>query len=79
MGAYLSQPNTVKSSSNGGNQNMSYGFAAMQGWRVSMEVRWAKQIAGLDSAVIRCQYGVQLTSNQLARMLTKLLGSDYKK
>uniref|UniRef100_A0A8C8C5X5 Protein phosphatase 1G n=1 Tax=Oncorhynchus tshawytscha TaxID=74940 RepID=A0A8C8C5X5_ONCTS len=37
MGAYLSQPNTVKSSSNGGNQNMSYGFAAMQGWRVSME------------------------------------------
>uniref|UniRef100_A0A3P8YFZ1 Protein phosphatase 1G n=1 Tax=Esox lucius TaxID=8010 RepID=A0A3P8YFZ1_ESOLU len=37
MGAYLSQPNTVKSSSNGGNEKMSYGFAAMQGWRVSME------------------------------------------
>uniref|UniRef100_A0A8C7L3F8 protein-serine/threonine phosphatase n=1 Tax=Oncorhynchus kisutch TaxID=8019 RepID=A0A8C7L3F8_ONCKI len=37
MGAYLSQPNTVKSSSNGGNQKMSFGFAAMQGWRVSME------------------------------------------
>uniref|UniRef100_A0A4W5N017 Protein phosphatase 1G n=1 Tax=Hucho hucho TaxID=62062 RepID=A0A4W5N017_9TELE len=37
MGAYLSQPNTVKSSSNGGNKKMSFGFAAMQGWRVSME------------------------------------------
>lgn len=39
MGAYLSQPNTTKSSSDGGNSNMSYGFSAMQGWRVSMEVR----------------------------------------
>uniref|UniRef100_A0A7N8WSS3 Protein phosphatase 1G n=1 Tax=Mastacembelus armatus TaxID=205130 RepID=A0A7N8WSS3_9TELE len=39
MGAYLSQPNTSKTSSDGGNSNMSYGFAAMQGWRVSMEVR----------------------------------------
>uniref|UniRef100_A0A7N8XGK1 Protein phosphatase 1G n=1 Tax=Mastacembelus armatus TaxID=205130 RepID=A0A7N8XGK1_9TELE len=37
MGAYLSQPNTSKTSSDGGNSNMSYGFAAMQGWRVSME------------------------------------------
>ncbi|XP_069030121.1 protein phosphatase 1G isoform X2 [Embiotoca jacksoni] len=37
MGAYLSQPNTAKSSSDGGNSNMSYGFSAMQGWRVSME------------------------------------------
>lgn len=37
MGAYLSQPNTEKSAGNGGNENMSYGFAAMQGWRVSME------------------------------------------
>ncbi|KAM6943439.1 protein phosphatase 1G isoform 2-T2 [Xenentodon cancila] len=37
MGAYLSQPNTAKSSSDGGNTNMSYGFSAMQGWRVSME------------------------------------------
>ncbi|TNN56290.1 Protein phosphatase 1G [Liparis tanakae] len=37
MGAYLSQPNTTKTSSDGGNGNMSYGFSAMQGWRVSME------------------------------------------
>ncbi|MBN3286568.1 PPM1G phosphatase, partial [Polyodon spathula] len=37
MGAYLSQPNTVKSTGNGGNQQLSFGFAAMQGWRVSME------------------------------------------
>lgn len=38
MGAYLSQPNTTKTSSDGGNTNMSYGFSTMQGWRVSMEV-----------------------------------------
>lgn len=37
MGAYLSQPNTDKTSSDGGNNNVSYGFSAMQGWRVSME------------------------------------------
>uniref|UniRef100_A0A7N6BXS7 protein-serine/threonine phosphatase n=1 Tax=Anabas testudineus TaxID=64144 RepID=A0A7N6BXS7_ANATE len=37
MGAYLSQPNTSKTSSDGGNSNISYGFSAMQGWRVSME------------------------------------------
>uniref|UniRef100_A0A3B3VNH2 Protein phosphatase 1G n=1 Tax=Poecilia latipinna TaxID=48699 RepID=A0A3B3VNH2_9TELE len=37
MGAYLSQPNTTKTSSDGGNTSMSYGFSAMQGWRVSME------------------------------------------
>nr|XP_057945057.1 protein phosphatase 1G [Doryrhamphus excisus]XP_057945058.1 protein phosphatase 1G [Doryrhamphus excisus] len=37
MGAYLSQPNTTKTSSDGGNGTMSYGFSAMQGWRVSME------------------------------------------
>ncbi|XP_067092390.1 protein phosphatase 1G [Osmerus mordax] len=37
MGAYLSQPNTAKTSSDGGNKKMSYGFSAMQGWRVSME------------------------------------------
>uniref|UniRef100_A0A4W6G0I1 Protein phosphatase 1G n=1 Tax=Lates calcarifer TaxID=8187 RepID=A0A4W6G0I1_LATCA len=37
MGAYLSQPNTTKTSSDGGNSNVSYGFSAMQGWRVSME------------------------------------------
>ncbi|XP_034043401.1 protein phosphatase 1G isoform X2 [Thalassophryne amazonica] len=37
MGAYLSQPNTTKTSSDGGNSSMSYGFSAMQGWRVSME------------------------------------------
>lgn len=39
MGAYLSQPSTVKTSANGGNTSMSYGFSAMQGWRISMEVR----------------------------------------
>ncbi|XP_076011762.1 protein phosphatase 1G isoform X2 [Genypterus blacodes] len=37
MGAYLSQPSTTKTSSDGGNSSMSYGFSAMQGWRVSME------------------------------------------
>ncbi|XP_059422744.1 protein phosphatase 1G [Carassius carassius] len=37
MGAYLSQPNTEKSASNGGNESVRFGFAAMQGWRVSME------------------------------------------
>ncbi|XP_077420446.1 protein phosphatase 1G isoform X2 [Vanacampus margaritifer] len=37
MGAYLSQPSTTKTSSDGGNSTMSYGFSAMQGWRVSME------------------------------------------
>ncbi|XP_013857287.1 protein phosphatase 1G [Austrofundulus limnaeus] len=37
MGAYLSQPNTTKTTSDGGNSNMSFGFSAMQGWRVSME------------------------------------------
>ncbi|XP_062243132.1 protein phosphatase 1G [Platichthys flesus] len=37
MGAYLSQPNTTKTSSDGGNSHMSYGYSAMQGWRVSME------------------------------------------
>ncbi|KAM3625881.1 uncharacterized protein V6R79_019172 [Siganus canaliculatus] len=37
MGAYLSQPNTSKTSSDGGNSHISYGFSAMQGWRVSME------------------------------------------
>lgn len=37
MGAYLSQPNTEKSTGNGGSKNLNYGFSAMQGWRVSME------------------------------------------
>ncbi|KAJ8264583.1 hypothetical protein GJAV_G00150970 [Gymnothorax javanicus] len=37
MGAYLSQPNTVKAVENGGCKNISYGYASMQGWRVSME------------------------------------------
>ncbi|KAM7015067.1 protein phosphatase 1G [Tautogolabrus adspersus] len=37
MGAYLSQPNITKTSSDGGNSSMSFGFSAMQGWRVSME------------------------------------------
>ncbi|TSK42119.1 Protein phosphatase 1G [Bagarius yarrelli] len=37
MGAYLSKPNTEKSTANGGNHKLSYGLAAMQGWRVSME------------------------------------------
>ncbi|KAM6326846.1 protein phosphatase 1G isoform 3-T4 [Alca torda] len=40
MGAYLSQPNTVKSSGDGaglGPRPLHFGFSAMQGWRVSME------------------------------------------
>lgn len=37
MGAYLSKPNTEKSAADGGNSKLSYGLAAMQGWRVSME------------------------------------------
>ncbi|KAM3932674.1 protein phosphatase 1G isoform 2-T2 [Leptodactylus fuscus] len=37
MGAYLSQPNTSKSSGGGGNVRLNYGYSAMQGWRVSME------------------------------------------
>lgn len=39
MGAYLSKPNTEKNTADGGNQKLSYGLAAMQGWRVSMEVK----------------------------------------
>lgn len=41
MGAYLSQPNTVKCSGDGVGAPrlpLPYGFSAMQGWRVSMEV-----------------------------------------
>uniref|UniRef100_A0AAR2JPH6 Protein phosphatase 1G n=1 Tax=Pygocentrus nattereri TaxID=42514 RepID=A0AAR2JPH6_PYGNA len=37
MGAYLSQPNTEKTTADGGNKKLSYGCAAMQGWRISME------------------------------------------
>ncbi|XP_040282797.1 protein phosphatase 1G isoform X2 [Bufo bufo] len=37
MGAYLSQPNTSKSSGGGGSERLTYGYSAMQGWRVSME------------------------------------------
>uniref|UniRef100_A0A8D1C8B7 protein-serine/threonine phosphatase n=1 Tax=Sus scrofa TaxID=9823 RepID=A0A8D1C8B7_PIG len=40
MGAYLSQPNTVKCSGDGVGASrlpLPYGFSAMQGWRVSME------------------------------------------
>nr|KAF6329199.1 protein phosphatase, Mg2+/Mn2+ dependent 1G [Pipistrellus kuhlii] len=40
MGAYLSQPNTVKCSGDGAGAPrlpLPYGFSAMQGWRVSME------------------------------------------
>ncbi|XP_030410811.1 protein phosphatase 1G [Gopherus evgoodei] len=40
MGAYLSQPNTVKSSGDGagaGPRPLHFGYSAMQGWRVSME------------------------------------------
>ncbi|KAM8953562.1 protein phosphatase 1G isoform 2-T2 [Pelodytes ibericus] len=37
MGAYLSQPNTGKTSSDGGSGGLSFGYSAMQGWRVSME------------------------------------------
>lgn len=44
MGAYLSQPNITKGSSDGGNSNLSYGISAMQGWRVSMEVSMNESI-----------------------------------
>ncbi|KAM9317063.1 protein phosphatase 1G [Gastrophryne carolinensis] len=37
MGAYLSQPNTAKSSGEGNGGRLTYGYSAMQGWRVSME------------------------------------------
>ncbi|XP_038672183.1 protein phosphatase 1G isoform X2 [Scyliorhinus canicula] len=37
MGAYLSQPNTVKSSSEQYTDRFGFGVSAMQGWRVSME------------------------------------------
>ncbi|XP_032881854.1 protein phosphatase 1G [Amblyraja radiata] len=37
MGAYLSQPNTVKSSSERSTDKFGFGVSAMQGWRVSME------------------------------------------
>uniref|UniRef100_A0A8D0C3B7 Protein phosphatase 1G n=1 Tax=Salvator merianae TaxID=96440 RepID=A0A8D0C3B7_SALMN len=40
MGAYLSQPSTAKSSGDGagtGPRPLSFGYSAMQGWRVSME------------------------------------------
>ncbi|XP_007906751.1 protein phosphatase 1G isoform X2 [Callorhinchus milii] len=37
MGAYLSQPNTVKNSSEQCTEQLSFGVSAMQGWRVSME------------------------------------------
>ncbi|KAF5897374.1 protein phosphatase 1G, partial [Clarias magur] len=37
MGTYLSKPNTEKTTADGGSQKLSYGLAAMQGWRVSME------------------------------------------
>lgn len=54
MGAYLSQPNTVKTSANGGNHGISYGFSAMQGWRISMEVRTFCQIIDLKVALRPC-------------------------
>ncbi|XP_059842702.1 protein phosphatase 1G [Hypanus sabinus] len=37
MGAYLSQPNTVKSSCERSTDKFGFGVSAMQGWRVSME------------------------------------------
>lgn len=51
MGAYLSQPNTDKSTANGGNHKMSYGLAAMQGWRVSMEVNNYLLLATLSAHI----------------------------
>jgi hypothetical protein len=53
MGAYLSQPNTVKCSGDGVGAPrlpLPYGFSAMQGWRVSMEVRRQGPFAGLCTA-----------------------------
>lgn len=37
MGNYLTTPNAVKDTQNGGNERMRYGTCAMQGWRVTME------------------------------------------
>jgi len=39
MGAYLSQPVTAKSSTDGADDTFAYGTTAMQGWRTNMEVR----------------------------------------
>lgn len=41
MGAYLSKPVTEKTSSDGQHGEVHYGASAMQGWRVSQEVRRA--------------------------------------
>lgn len=37
MGVYLSKPNEKKETAAGENNTLRYGFAAMQGWRMSME------------------------------------------
>lgn len=54
MGAYLSQPNITKGSSDGGGSNLSYGISAMQGWRVSMEVGVNESILAVNSEVKSC-------------------------
>lgn len=49
MGAYLSQPSTAKSSGDGvgiGPRPLHFGYSAMQGWRVSMEVRAGRTEGG---------------------------------
>lgn len=38
MGAYLSEPITEKNSTEGENEEFSFGASSMQGWRVSQEV-----------------------------------------
>lgn len=61
MGAYLSQPNTVKCSGDGVGASrlpLPYGFSAMQGWRVSMEVRREGPWAGGCRAGTRRRKGV---------------------
>ena len=40
MGAYLSEPNINKESTDGDNERMSFGASSMQGWRTNQEVNF---------------------------------------
>lgn len=40
MGAYLAKPKTEKISEGNDNGKVSYGVSCMQGWRVTMEVKF---------------------------------------
>lgn len=89
MGAYLSQPNTTKTSSDGGNGKMSYGFSAMQGWRVSMEVSnerserarnvWTESPLFFLSFFLVNETHVKVCSNGGARTRRGILGSGTVK